>query len=74
MNFDELRDAYPELGFALYAIEPRGVVTLEVHEDGQVFSFIGATAQEAIDTAFPPPYADTVDVMDFREEAESVFD
>jgi hypothetical protein len=60
VNFDELRDAFPELGFALYALEPRGVVTLEVHEDGQVFSFIGATAQEAIDTAFPPQPIESV--------------
>jgi len=55
MTFDELRAAKPDLGFALYALEPGKGVAFEVHTpDGQVFGFTGETAQAAIDTAFPP--------------------
>lgn len=55
MTFDELRDANPELRFALYATGDDGLVTLEIYTpDEQVFSFVGRTAEEAIDIAFPP--------------------
>lgn len=51
----QIRADNPELGFALYAMTPGEPVTLEVHTpDGQVFTFIGATATAALDTAFPP--------------------
>ena len=56
MTFDELRAAHPLLGFAVYAYEPHGTVTLEVHApDGATFAFPLATLQAAIDTAFPTP-------------------
>lgn len=60
-SLDDLRSAHPDLGFALYAIEPRGAVTLEVYDDGRVYSFKGATAEAAIETAFPsePPTPET---------------
>ena len=39
---------------ALYALDPTGVVTFEVIDaDGNLFTFIGATAAEAIAMAFP---------------------
>jgi hypothetical protein len=39
---------------SLYAIEPRGYVTLELIDPaGATFVFHGWTAQEAIDRAFP---------------------
>lgn len=52
---DDLRTQHPRLGFALYALEPGGVVTLELlDEDGNVFTFRGKTAQQVLLTAFPP--------------------
>jgi hypothetical protein len=56
MTFDEARDARPAFGFAVYAYEPGGPITLEVHTplDG-MFTFEGPTLQSALDRAFPPP-------------------
>lgn len=55
MTLDDARADHPHLGFAVYAMEPRGVVTLEVHApDGTIFTFRGATEQAALDLAFPP--------------------
>ena len=54
-SLDAARDENPALGFALYAYEPGGPVTLEIIDpDGQIFSFVGATASEALAIAFPP--------------------
>jgi hypothetical protein len=55
MTLDDLRAARPELGLALYAYTPGGDVTLEVHSDGEVYSFTAATEAEAIEKAFPAP-------------------
>ena len=52
-SLDELRAAYPHLGFALYAFEPGGDVTLEVHDTGTVLTTTGPTAEAAIAKAFP---------------------
>lgn len=62
-DLDDLRLAHPSIGFALYAIEPGGPVTLETYTpDGEVFSFPGLTARAAIDAAFPsPPPSDVFD-------------
>ncbi len=55
MTFDEIRAAHPELGLALYAIDPSGVVTFEVHTpDGQVFAWRGPTEEAVLREAFPP--------------------
>jgi len=55
MTLDDLRAANPELGFALYALEPGGPVTLEVMTpDSQVFSFAGPTMEAVLLAAFPP--------------------
>lgn len=52
-TLDDLRAAYPQIGFALYAYTPGGPVTLEVHAAEGVFTFRGATEAEAIAEAFP---------------------
>jgi len=65
MTLDDLRAAHPDLGFALYAMEPGAPVTLEVYSGDDVFSFVGPTAQAAIDAAFPPePPAPVFNVFD----------
>ncbi len=54
-RFDELRAAHPDMALALYALEPRGVVTFEViTPDGQSYSWDALTADDAMDAAFPP--------------------
>lgn len=54
MTFDELRAANPDLAVSLYALEPGGLVTLEViTPDGQAFTFAAETAAAAIEKAFP---------------------
>lgn len=56
MTFDDIRAANPELAMALYAMEPSGVVTFEVHTpDGQVFSWTGPTEAHVLALAFPAP-------------------
>lgn len=55
MTLDDLRAARPGLGFALYAMEPGGGVTLEVHDGERLFTFKGSTEEAAIAVAFPPP-------------------
>lgn len=53
--FDAMRAANPDLGFSLYAMDPGGVVTLEIlTPDGGVFTFKDISAQAVIDQAFPP--------------------
>ena len=54
MTFDEMREAHPQLRFAVYAFEPGDEVTLEVVHEDKIFSFVAPTAQAAIDLAFPP--------------------
>lgn len=60
MTFDELRVARPALGLALYALDPGRGVTLEVYADGELFQFHGATADDAIRSAFPPSAGEAV--------------
>lgn len=52
-SLDDVRAAYPHLGLAVYAYEPGGPVTLEIHAAGQVFAFEAATEAEAVVTALP---------------------
>lgn len=54
MTLDDARAAFPKLGLALYAYDPGGHVTLEVHTaDGQTFPFEGPTEAAVIARAFP---------------------
>lgn len=56
MTFDELRASRPNLGIAVYAYTAGETVTLELHDgSSDPYTFVGATLQEAIDKAFPPP-------------------
>lgn len=78
-RFDQLRAENPDCGFALYALEPRGPVTLEVippEADARVYQFVGATADEAMNQAFPPlaesPEPETIPVP--AAPTGSVFD
>ena len=65
MTLDDLRAAHPALGFAVYAYEPGGQVTLEIHAAEGVFTFRAATEEAAIAAAFPQPE---------EPENESIFD
>lgn len=54
-QLDDLRQAQPEMGFAVYAYEPGAPVTLEAHTpDGEVYSWQADTLADAIAKAFPP--------------------
>lgn len=52
-NLAEARRLHPDLGFALYALEPRGAVTLEVLDGETSHTFVGVTEAEAWSAAFP---------------------
>lgn len=53
-RFDALRAENPELIINLYAMTPRGVVTLEViTPDGETYSWTAETAAQAYVMAFP---------------------
>lgn len=55
-SLDDLRAAFPHLGFAIYALDPTGPVTLEVHTpDGQVFPVVRRSLDAAVERAFPSP-------------------
>lgn len=54
LSLDDARAAFPKLGLAVYAYEPGGPVTLEVHSaDGQTFPFTGPTEAAVVARAFP---------------------
>lgn len=53
-SLDDIRAAFPKLGLAVYAFDPGGPVTLEVHAaDGQVFPFEGPSFAAVAARAFP---------------------
>lgn len=53
-SLDDLRALRPDLSLAVYAFQPGQDVTLEIHHDGQVYTYKGATEADAILAAFPP--------------------
>ena len=53
-SFDDVRAGWTGIGLALYAFEPGGEVTLEIHSEGQVYTFNAPTAEAAFAIAFPP--------------------
>lgn len=74
-SLDDLRTARPDLAFALYAMDPGGPVTLEVHHEGKVYTFKGATEADAIVAAFPPEQPDADDAPDTPPATpDSIFD
>ncbi|MBZ9706099.1 hypothetical protein LB543_05115 [Mesorhizobium sp. ESP7-2] len=55
MTLDDVRERFPTLGIAVYAMSPGEPVTLEIYApDGAVFPFTAPTVQAAVDLAFPP--------------------
>lgn len=60
--FDKIRHYHQDLGFAVYAYEPGGEVTFEIHAPEGQFTFKAPTLEAALLMAFPtmrenPPYA-----------------
>lgn len=76
--FDDTRARFPHLGFAIYAFEPGGPVTLEVlSADGQRFTLTRPTLATALARAFPAPALERPtqpDVTPEPEPAPNVFD
>ena len=58
-SLDDLRRLRPDLALAVYALEPGQGVTLEVHHDGEVYTFKADTESDAILMAFPPAPPET---------------
>lgn len=74
-SLDDLRTQFPELGFAVYAMEPRGLVTLEIYApDGQTYSFKGESEDAVIGQAFPAPIEPVVVDIKLPPEQTNVFD
>ena len=56
MTLDDIRDRFPQLGLALYALEPGQPVTLEAHgPGGELWSWTAPTVAEVLAKAFPAP-------------------
>lgn len=54
MTLDDARRDFPLLGFALYAYEPSGTVTLEIMDAyGSTHTFKGASEEIVFRAAFP---------------------
>lgn len=80
-TLDELRAAHPALGFALYAYEPGGPVTLEVlaPATNETFTFTGRTAGGVLDLVaqqlLPAPAVDEPETSDvFEDDTPDVFE
>ena len=75
IDFDTLRDKYPHLAFAAYALEPGGPVTLEcLTKEGRSFQFTGSTLASAIVRGFPEEDEPTPQTEEPAEAGASVFD
>ena len=75
--FDEIRARFPHLGFAVYALQPGGPVTLEVlPPEGASFTITRPTEAAALARAFPAPQPEQPqpDVATGPEPAPNVFD
>jgi hypothetical protein len=53
MTFDQLRQAHPHLGFAVYAYDPGLGVTLEIMDGVTAFTFRGKSFRDCVYAAFP---------------------
>ena len=54
-RFDELRQTYPHLGFAVYCLEPGDAVTFQVYlPNGEDRTWTANTLSAALDLAFDP--------------------
>lgn len=49
MTLDDARASWPEFGFAVYAFDPVGPVTLEIHAPtGEILTFVEATEADCL--------------------------
>ncbi|RUP22326.1 hypothetical protein [Methylobacterium sp.] len=68
-SLDEARRLYPAIGFALYAMDPKGPVTLELLDpevsDQIPLSWTAATEARVWEQAFPPTPIEPVDQGSF---------
>ncbi len=73
MTLDDARMIRRHLGYALYAYDPAGPVTLEVHTPiGEVFTFTAASESEAFSLAFPAPELSQME--SYADSKPNVFD
>lgn len=57
MTLDDIRAR--RWGFAVYALDPSDPVTLEVHVNGETYTWEGATVAECLVAAFGPVVSQT---------------
>lgn len=56
MTLDEARARYPTFGFAIFAMDPKEPVVLEVYlSDGYTKQWRGTSEADVLAKAFPPP-------------------
>lgn len=68
MMLDEIRAQFPDLGFAIYAYEPGGAITVEVlTPDGARFTRQAPTMTEALAGMFGLPTEETPDDLEARD-------
>lgn len=51
VDIDTLRARLPHLGLAVYAYQPLGQITLELHVDGKVYTFEAQTFEDCLRAA-----------------------
>lgn len=70
MTIDTLRLRYPGFGFAVYAFEAAGPVTVEAHTPtGEIFTGRAMNETEAWGQLFPDLHIQTVQFTQTEEEA-----
>lgn len=74
IDLDDLRRAFPRLGFALYALDPAGAVTFEVYDGDAVYTFSGPSAAAAMSIAFPPAPQEIQAPSPIEDDPPNVFD
>jgi hypothetical protein len=57
MTLDDIRSR--RWGFAVYALDPSDPVTLEVHTNGETYTWEGATVAACLEAAFGPVVSQT---------------
>lgn len=61
MTLDDIRTRFPQLGFAIFAMDPAEDVTLEAYgPGGETWQWRGASVAEVLAKAFPAPAATSV--------------
>ncbi len=75
-SLDAAREANPDLGFSLYALEPGRDVTLEIMDPaGEIFTFTADSEAAVFLKAFPPePELRENPVIETADASASIFD